>query len=272
MRFSVCGSIWSHTLFLFGVKRRMNNSKSSKKLKNYAIFISIAFLLVAIAFALVFHRAGYDKKVLIKLGVIENTNTQNVESQIKAILAWDNCLQKMDYDADIVFFGDSITRDSDFRKYFDEQKIVNLGLGSDTIMGMIDRIPMVVSVKPEKIFLMGGINGLNDDNVDDCAKSYADLLDRLHSALPDAEIIVQSVLPIAFKNETANTNICHNTSIEQFNAKIEEVAAERGIDFIDLYSLYYLNGEMNPSLTRDGVHLHPEAYDLWANAIRSYFG
>ncbi len=248
----------------------MNNEKSSKHLKWYAIIITIVFLLVAVAFALVFHRAGYDKKVLIKFGLIENTNSQNIESQVKAILAWDNCLQKMGYDADIVFFGDSITRDSDFGKYFDEQKIVNLGLGSDTIVGMIDRIPMVVSVMPEKIFLMGGINGLNDDNIDDCAKSYAELLDKLHSALPNAEIIVQSVLPIAFKNETANTNICHNTSIEQFNEKIRAIASDRNIDFIDLYSLYYLDGEMNPALTRDGVHLHPEAYDLWADAIRPY--
>ena len=250
----------------------MNNRKSSKRLQYYAILITIAFLVEAIVSALIFHRVGYDKKDLEKMEVIENTHSQNIESQNKAILAWDNCLQKMDYDADVVFLGDSITRDSDFGKYFDEQRIVNLGLGSDTIMGMIDRIPMVVSVKPEKIFLMGGINGLNDDNIDDCAKSYSELLDKLHSALPDAEIIVQSVLPIAIKQETANKNNCHNTSIEQFNARIEEIAAERCIDYIDLYSLYYLNGEMNPSLTRDGVHLHPEAYDLWANAIRSYFG
>lgn len=236
---------------------------SIKHIKVYSIVLSIVFLLLLLAFIFLFHHAGYDTKVLAKFGYMSAEVPKNY-----AILAWDNCLQQLGYDADIVFLGDSITKGCNFKKYFDKVKIVNLGYAGDTLAGITDRISMVTAVSPEKVFLMGGINGLTDHNIDNCVELYATLLDKLNTAMPETEVFVLSVLPVSAEKEISL--LCHNTSIEQFNRKIKELATERDYVYVDLYSQYSLNGKLNPALTKDGVHLCSDAYDLWANAIKPY--
>lgn len=236
--------------------------RQSKKLKVYAIIATTIILLILAAFILVFHHAGYDEKLFVKLGFKEQTSKIN-----EAVLSWERCLEKLEYDADVVFFGDSITCLGDFQKYFPNIKICNLGHGGDSLSGMINRISMIQSVNPEKVFLLGGINGLTDLNLDNCVSKYAQLLDLLEESLLDTEIYIQSVLPISSAKELS---ICHNSTITRFNAEIKELAETHDLEYIDLYSLYELNGEMNSQLTLDGVHIKPDAYDLWAEKISKY--
>lgn len=240
----------------------MKKSIKHNWLKIYAIFVTICVFFVLAAFGVVFHRAGYDTKVLVKLGLIEQTEKTNW-----AVVGWNNTLEKLDYDADVVFLGDSITCGSDFREYFPQKRIVNLGYPGDTLAGMIDRVPGVTAVTPEKVFVMGGINGLTDFNVDKCISEYEALLNAIEDALPEAQIYIQSVLPISFGKELS---VCHNSTIKDFNNRLATIAKDREIIFIDLFVLYEKDGEMNSELTKDGIHLWPEAYELWADAIADY--
>lgn len=236
------------------------------KLKYYSVFITVLAVFLA-----VFVVKFYNEK---QPTVPEETTVPTTEKPTEpvseidwAVVGWNNTLIKLDYDADIVFFGDSITRASDFREYFPYFDIVNSGYSGDTLKGMLSRVAGVAAVEPEKVFVLGGINGLTDTNAADCIKTYAKLLDSLKEALPDAEIYVQSVLPVSHEKEAV---YCHNTAIADFNAKLVELAQEKGAVFVNLYPLYELNGEMNPELTVDGIHLTPEAYDLWATEIEQY--
>lgn len=236
---------------------------NSRFLKVYAVIITAAALLILAAFAVVFIHAGYHTKVLVKLGLQEPVPKTN-----HAVLAWENCLEKMDHDADVVFFGDSITYESNFQH--PGLKIVNLGYSGDTLVGMAARIPMVQAVSPEKVFLLGGINGLTDANLSQSAQQYEALLDQLQAALPDAQIYIQSVLPVSKEKETSLTNICHNETIVAFNKLLEEMAARRGHVYIDIHSLYCRNGELDPQLTYDGLHLQKHAYEQWEAAVKPY--
>ena len=58
--------------------------------------------------------------------------------------------------------------------------------------------------------------------------------------------------------------------IEQTNVLIKETAEKHGAIYVDLYSLYFDGRQLEPSLSKDGVHLYPEAYERWADAIRKY--
>ncbi len=234
-------------------------------LKVYSIFITIFSFLILFAFVIVFHHAGYDTKLLVKMGLKEQSGEISW-----AVYSWNNCIQKLGYDSDIVFFGDSITCGSDFRYYFRDKRIVNLGYSGDSLSGMINRVSMIEALSPEKVFILGGINGLTDYNIEKCVKKYEILLDSIRTALPNTEIYVQSVLPISTNREVTLTNICHNASIVKFNDEIRGLAEERKVVYVDLFSLFVLDGEMNPDLTTDGVHLKPEAYGIWADAIRTY--
>jgi len=237
-----------------------------KRLKIYAGLVTAAAVLASAAFLAVFFHGGYDTKILVKLGLKEREPEVNQAAR-QAVSSWTHTLEKMDYDSEIVFFGDSITEGSDFREYFPDRRIVNLGYSGDMLTGMIDRVPMVRAVSPEKVFLLGGINGLHDTNVEECAANYAVLLDKLREAVPEAEIYAQSVLPMSAEKEE---EFCHNTAIQELNEQIKALAGERGMIYVDLYSLYEADGVMNPELTTDGVHLRPEAYERWAEAIREY--
>ena len=237
----------------------------TKGLKVYSIITTLLSLFLLTALFAVVHHAEYDTRIMVKLGLKEDINKPS-----EAVLAWDNCLQKLDYKADIVFWGDSITAGSDFRSSFPDKKIVNLGYGGDSLAGMRNRVSMVKAMSPEKVFIMGGINSLTDYNINECVDTYESLLDDLHMALPNAEIYVQSVLPVSFARESILKTPCHNSSIEDFNMSIKKLAEKNGDTFIDLHSLYVYDGQMNPSLTLDGIHLCPEAYNLWSEAIKRY--
>ena len=240
-------------------------ANANRPLKWYAVIVTVIMLLVLAAFIIVFTRAGYHTKLLVRLGLQEPVAKTN-----HALLAWENCLTKLDYDADAVFFGDSITYESNFSAADPQYKIVNLGYSGDTLHGMISRVPMVQAVSPEKVFVLGGINGLNDSNIDQTAAQYEKLLNELHRALPDAEIYIQSVLPIAKEREVSLTNICHNETIIAFNQRLQSIAEARNLTYIDIHALYYQNGQIDPSLTYDGLHLLSHAYQLWEDAVTPY--
>lgn len=51
-----------------------------------------------------------------------------------------------------------------------------------------------------------------------------------------------------------------NEKIVTANNTIKNIANRNGCVYIDVHQLYIQNGEMNASLSRDGVHLLPESY------------
>ena len=172
------------------------------------------------------------------------------------------------YGCDAVFFGDSITADSNFDELFPELLTVNLGVYGDTLEDLLRRVPEVRAEHPARIFLLGGINCLGENRFALCVTEYAELLDALRAACPDAEIIVQSVLPVS--RDLADPAILTNDTIRRFTGEIEQLAARRGCAYVDLWPAYEKNGELDPTLTRDGLHLNFTAYGPWANQIAPY--
>ena len=147
-------------------------------LKMYICLITLCAVLSLAAFAVLFYDGGYGAKVLAKLGLKELPDQSNW-----AVAGWNNTLYKLDYDADVVFFGDSITHDSDFREFFPEKKIVNCGYPGDDLEGMIERVYPLAKLTPETVFVLGGINGLTDKNVDESIAVYSRLIDTLKENL-----------------------------------------------------------------------------------------
>ena len=170
----------------------------------------------------------------------------------------------MDVDCDVVFFGDSITSGHNWQEDFPEVSVVNLSVPGDALLDMYNRLDMVASVKPEKVFIMGGVNGIRDGVTDVYLKRYALILDELETRIPGVEIYVQSVLPVSRSKEDY---VCKNSTIREFDEGLEKLAEERGLVYINLYELYEVDGAMNPDLTRDGLHLNDAGYVVWINEI-----
>ena len=175
--------------------------------------------------------------------------------------------QEQTSESKIVFFGDSITADSNFAEYFPDCTIVNLGVYGDTLTDLLARVDEVRAAKPKQIFLLGGINCLRPDNVERCVEQYAALLDALREACPDAAICVESVLPVGAELDPDGSE---NDAVRRFTAALAPLAREKGCGFADIFAVYEKNGALDPALTRDGIHLNFTAYGPWAELIKPF--
>ena len=219
------------------------------------------FVLLLCAFLVIFFHGNYDNKVLFKLGLQEKEVTIDWTEE-----SWKSSLEQMRFDADIVFLGDSITRGGDFQKEFSSKKIVNLGISGDSLQGMKDRVSMVTSLNPEKVFILGGINGLVNSNIDSCIETYMELIEVVKQELPECDIYIQSVLPI----EKDRIKGLDNEHIVIFNEKLEELSIDEDCTYIDLYSEYEKEESLNEDYSKDGIHIKEEAYFLWFDKISRY--
>ena len=101
--------------------------------------------------------------------------------------------------------------------------IVNLGISGNSIREMSSRVDMIASVKPEKVFILGGKNSLTDNNSVEILKQYQEMLVKIKEAVPEAALHIQSVLPISINKEK---ECADNAIIVDFNGELKKLAAE----------------------------------------------
>lgn len=235
-------------------------------MKKMLIILSVVLNIVLIA-ALVYvggYRTDYFNCIQARL-----THTPYVpeRSDHDCVESWYNCISKLDMEADVVYFGDSETAGGDFQKAFPNVKSINLGYIGEDVKGMLRRVDAIAAVHPKKVFLMAGINGLQQQTMDEFEYWYAALVDAIQRDVPDAELYIESILPV-----TSYSDYCDNEKIREANVVLQRLAAERNIQYIDLYGAYAHEETLPDEMSYDGLHLTEEAYDLWYEAIREVIG
>lgn len=184
-----------------------------------------------------------------------------------ARVGWTNTVEKLHTEFDVAFFGNSITRGSDFQTFFPDKKIINLGYSGDNMTGILRRVPMLQAAHPKKIFIMAGTNDLFHLNVDEFAERYNKLLNAIGDSIPNATIYLESILPM---NQDLKSGSPSDEKIRQANQRINKIADERHLKYIDIYSAYAKDGKLPTDITKDGIHLNPKDYDRWAEIIKPF--
>ncbi len=211
------------------------------------------------------NRGHYIRSILESHGIVES----NIKSRPDywAIRGWNTTIEKLDYKCDILFFGHSQIEMSDFRKYFPNKNIVTSGYPGDNVKGMMLRVDQIKALKPNKIFFMCGVNSLGMKD-DDFKQKYDELINAIKNASPKSELYVFNILP---ECDGTLGKISQNSKIVKRNEFIKNYTSQKNIKLIDLYSLYIdKDGNLFKEITKDGVHLTPDGYDRWANAIKPY--
>jgi len=169
--------------------------------------------------------------------------------------------------AKVVFLGDSITEGGLWNELLPGVDVVNRGVGGNATGDLLGRIDQVFKLQPEKLFLMIGVNDLNRKFGPDVARSnYIELFDLIDKNIPEAEIYIQSVLPV-----NDDWKIIDNTHIPTLNAALKGHASQRGYTFIDLHAVFSdSDGQLLRNLSNDGIHLLGSGYELWRKEIASY--
>lgn len=171
--------------------------------------------------------------------------------------------------ARVVMLGDSITHEGLWPEYFPEAAPLNRGIGGDTTQDILERLDAIYPLRPRQLFLLIGINDLNmGRRPEQTLANYALILDRLREHLPSTRVFVQSVLPVG-----ASWKLARNRNVIALNRRIEALARERGLAFIDLHP-HFCNagGELRAELSNDGIHLGPGGYAEWCARIRPLIG
>jgi lysophospholipase L1-like esterase len=223
-----------------------------------------------------FNKVFFFKK---KIGLInschiefEQDSLSNYENKMKCadknpsyLLCESQYMTMYSYPTDVVFAGDSITYRCQWNEMFPELSTKNRGLPSDTTEGMLARLDSIIKTKPDKVFIMIGINDISLQVEErTILDNYSYILDAM-AAHTDIKIYVQSILPVA-----PNSGISKE-EILRINHAIQEVCMEKGIEYIDLYDLFsddsgWLKGQYNG----DGVHINAKGYECWRNSIETY--
>jgi lysophospholipase L1-like esterase len=101
------------------------------------------------------------------------------------------------------------------------------------------------------------------------------MIDYLKTVHPQAQIVVQSILPHAAEQATweGRDRLMNlpNQKIQALNRQLETVAQEEGVYFLDLYSLFTDDaGNLQMALSTDGLHLNQQGFYVWSIALRVY--
>lgn len=153
---------------------------------------------------------------------------------------------------------------------------LNQGISGETSSGLLKRLNLFDNTLPETIFVMIGINDLlRGDSEQNILDNQEYILDYLQDAHPQAQIVVQSILPHAAEQATWEGRdrllSLPNNRIRAINRELETLAQQAGVYYLDLYSLFAdAQGNLQPSYTTDGLHLSSEGYQVWSIALQVY--
>lgn len=233
-------------------------------MKKALIIISVVLnvVLVAALYYVAFVKTDFSKRMIAK---IKHDAYVPERQDDCCVASWNNCISKLDMEVDVVFFGDSHTAGGDWQKAFPDVKSINLGYAGEDVKGMLRRVDAIAAVHPRKVFLMAGINGLQKQSMEELEFWYAALVDSIRSAVPEAELYIESILPV-----TSYSDYCDNEKIREANVVLQRMATERDIPYIDIYEAYVYEGALPDSVSIDGLHLTAEAYSIWYNTLHSF--
>jgi lysophospholipase L1-like esterase len=162
-----------------------------------------------------------------------------------------------------VFLGDKLTEEGNWAERFPELDVINLGVSGDTTEQVLERLHEVCESKPSTIVVMVGTNDLAwRRSVEQIVRNMESILWRLRNELPDARILVQSVLPR--DRELADR-------VRDINIHLRQFAPTVKAEWVDLWPVFAEeDGEIRPELSRDRLHLNEAGYDAWAEALRAH--
>ena len=170
----------------------------------------------------------------------------------------------------VVWIGDSITEQAWWGFLTKECPLVNRGIGGDNTRGMLARLPEILESSPRKIFFMGGVNDISGNRpVEEIASNIRKMLEMIREKVPSCEVYVQSV--VTPNNEVLAYPYIKNKQPQtrELNARLKAMCQEGLATWVDLTELLHNEqDELREEYTKDGIHLHPEAYVVWVNHLK----
>ncbi len=172
----------------------------------------------------------------------------------------------------VVFLGNSITNGCEWHELLGMPNAINRGISGDIAEGIDLRLDPIIAGKPEKIFLMIGVNDVSHDlSSDSISTSVAAIAKRIRTESPRTKLYVQSLLPINNSFNQYKKLTGKEEDIRQINVLLKPLVEEMGATWIDLYPHFAdEEGNLRPEFTNDGLHLLGSGYQMWKGLLQPY--
>lgn len=158
----------------------------------------------------------------------------------------------------------------------EDRSWLNQGISGEVSNGLLQRLDLFDRTQPETIFVMVGINdlirGLDDQEI---LANYQQIISYLQKKHPQAEIVIQSILPHGGEGVTWEGKekllAIPNPRIRKLNQELNNLATEKAVRYLDLHPLFTdKQGNLRANFTTDGLHLSPPGYLVWRTALKMY--
>lgn len=172
---------------------------------------------------------------------------------------------------EIVFMGNSITEVGDWQEIVLQNNVVNRGISGDNSYGVYHRLDEVLVSKPDKLFLMVGVNDIKRGTpIPKILDNYERIARKVKKDAPHTQLYFQSVLPVTQAVLASIYDKITNEKIRKLNEGIQAIAGEHDLVYIDLHNKVFSDekGQLKRGLTTDGLHLNPTSYILWVNYLQ----
>jgi lysophospholipase L1-like esterase len=170
----------------------------------------------------------------------------------------------------LVFLGDSIVQRWEYRPQiwsrFAAYNAANFGAGGDRVPNVIWRVEngALDGIHPDFIVVLVGTNDVSGDDpvffkrqnptAAAIAAGEKKLLAEIHEKQPQSRIILMGLFP-------------RRNRMRQIEAVNDRLRSIPGVTYLNIDDALSLNGEYNPALTIDGVHLTDAGYAIWADHL-----
>ena len=183
------------------------------------------------------------------------------------------------YFDDVVFLGDS--RTDGLRLYSGLQHgtfLCSTGATVESVFskavetpaGELPLLDALAALDCGKIYIMLGINELGWNGTETFRTQSTELIQRLQKDHPDAEIVIQSILPVSAEKD-AEGRYVNNGRIKEYNQVWLELAEEFDVAYLNVAEGVAGEDGLLPSeLCYDGVHLNQAGCQMWLDYLRTH--
>jgi len=125
----------------------------------------------------------------------------------------------------------------------------------------------------DKVFLLFGENELGWQSTDIFLDDYAEVINGVRERVPGAQIYLLSIMPVTAAAHARNQYMVNNDRIREFNELIRQLAEDKSVIYIDLFSaLVNEAGCLPDDLSADGIHPNASACKIWAETMIRQLG
>jgi len=174
-----------------------------------------------------------------------------------------------------VLLGDSITDFFNWYELFYDwskksgQAVYNRGISGDTTDRLFERLEdNVLNINPKNLVLLIGTNDIGRGLPLEFSLNNMDsILKLVREKCPETNIILQAVYPIN-SNMRDKYEKRSNSKIDAMNKEFVKLSKKYGCHWLDLTNeLSDKDGNLNESLSVDGLHINVKAYEIITNRI-----